>query len=145
MVPQIKLLLKYCIFDKKIYSEKFFCFEEIKKIRTVKEKSSIFQLNIYKTLKLLSQAIRIAHLTESINTFISNREIVGKNRRTQTKRFIEKVANKNENIFRFEPSQFWLRFNNNFKKLQIKYTEKVLHTFLDNYLTNSLIFGILLW
>ena len=79
-----------------------FGFTKQKLVRSCRSKikiPSIFELHVYNLLKLLSKVIRREHPTESINSFITDKEIhrlCDNERRIKTKPLIEKLTRKKQ-------------------------------------------------
>ena len=81
-----------------------FGFPKHKESRSCRSKSkipSIFELHVYELLKLLSKVIRREHRSESINPFITNKEIdrsFDNERRIRTIPLIEKLTRKKRKL-----------------------------------------------
>ena len=102
---------------------------------------------MYELLKLLSKVIRREHPSESINSFITDKEIdksFDTERRIKTKPLIEKLTRKKRKLISVRlrilcNSLFTLYFVR-IKSLRIckeKNFKKLLHSFLDNYIIDS--------
>ena len=129
--------------------------KEVRSCRSNDKIPSIFELNVYKLLKLLSKVIRREHPSESTNSFIIDKESnrsFDKEQRMKTIPLIEKLTRNKRNLISVRlrilyNSLSTLDFDiiKSLRLCKEMNLKKLLHAFLDNNIIDSNFYGKMYW